>query len=54
MKNRKALIEISNSILPVFLAFVIGGFIIAAIGENPFYTYWILIKKIAFNTKRIC
>lgn len=34
-----------NSILPIFLAFVIGGVVIACMGENPFETYWILLEK---------
>lgn len=51
MKDKKVIYEILNSIIPVFLAFVIGGFIIVALGENPFTTYWILIKKSLLTAK---
>ncbi len=40
-----------NSILPVLLAFVIGGIIILLIGENPVDTYGILLGKSLFTTK---
>lgn len=51
MKNKEMFNNILNSIIPVFLAFIIGGFIIAILGENPFLTYWILIKKSLLTTK---
>ena len=41
-KDGKLTRTILNSILPVILAFVLGGFIILAIGENPLETYGIL------------
>ena len=46
MNKKESIIRnILNSILPIFLAFVIGGVVIACIGENPMETYWILLKK---------
>ncbi len=46
-------VKILNSILPVLLAFFIGGIIIFAIGENPFTTYKIMIEKSLFDMKGI-
>lgn len=40
-----------NSALPVLLAFVIGGIVIAAIGENPIETYGILLRKSLLTPK---
>ncbi|NLG93385.1 MAG: ABC transporter permease [Clostridiales bacterium] len=40
-----------NSILPVLLAFVIGGIVILMIGENPLDTYGILLGKSLFTVK---
>lgn len=40
-----------NSILPVLLAFVVGGIVIAAIGEDPLNTYAILLQKSLFTQK---
>lgn len=40
-----------NSILPVLLAFVVGGIVIVAIGENPFETYAILLEKSLFTSR---
>jgi len=40
-----------NTVLPVFLAFLIGGIAILAIGENPLKTYWILMEKSLFTSK---
>lgn len=40
-----------NSLIPVLLAFVIGGFVIAAIGENPIATYGILLQKSLLTPK---
>jgi ABC-type uncharacterized transport system permease subunit len=40
-----------NSILPVLLAFLIGGIVIMMIGENPFNAYEILLGKSLFTTK---
>lgn len=48
-KKNKAIKVLANSLLPVILAFIIGGIVIAAIGENPFETYWVLIKKSLFT-----
>lgn len=42
---RKVLTNISNVLLPILLAFVIGGIIIALSGNNPFEIYGILIEK---------
>ena len=42
-----------NSVLPVLLAFLIGGIIIVAIGENPLETYWVMIEKSLFDMKGI-
>ncbi|MDD3338255.1 MAG: ABC transporter permease [Lachnospiraceae bacterium] len=39
------IIKIMNCILPVLMAFFVGGIVIAAIGENPFEVYWVLISK---------
>ena len=41
-KKDNLLKAILNSVVPVVLAFVIGAFIILAIGEDPFETYGIL------------
>lgn len=43
--------KILNSIIPILAAFVIGGIIIFAIGENPFEVYGILFSKSLFSTK---
>ena len=40
-----------NSILPVLLAFIVGGIVIVAIGENPFETYAILLEKSLFTSR---
>ncbi len=40
-----------NSILPVLLAFVIGGIVILMIGESPLDTYGILLGKSLFTVK---
>lgn len=40
-----------NSVLPVLLAFLIGGIVIVMIGENPLQTYKILLGKSLFTTK---
>lgn len=34
-----------NILLPILLAFFLGGVIMAIIGSNPFEVYWILIEK---------
>ena len=44
-KKGNILRNIVNSVLPILLAFIIGGIVIACIGENPLETYWILLKK---------
>lgn len=46
-------VKVLNSILPVILAFVVGGIIIAAIGENPLTTYGVMIEKSLFDVKGI-
>ncbi len=47
MSNRagKRLTTLLNCMVPVLLAFVAGGIVVFAIGENPFELYYILIKK---------
>ena len=44
-------ISLLNSVLPVLLAFVIGGVIILLLGENPFETYAIMLEKSLFTAK---
>lgn len=44
-------LKIANSIVPVLLAFLIGGVIIALIGENPLETYRIMLQKSLFTPK---
>nr|WP_319488668.1 ABC transporter permease [uncultured Caproiciproducens sp.] len=51
MKMRNITMRLVNSILPVLLAFVIGGVVILAIGENPLDTYGILLGKSLFTQK---
>lgn len=43
--------KVANTILPVLLAFIIGGIIIAIIGENPIEVFGILFGKSLFTTK---
>lgn len=50
-KKGKVWNQVLNSILPVILAFILGGIVIAAIGENPIETYGILIQKSLFTKK---
>ena len=51
MRKKTLSMDIANSIIPVLLAFIIGGVIIVAIGNNPLTTYWVLIKKSLLTTK---
>lgn len=51
MRLRTIGIRVLNSLIPVVLAFFIGGIIIVAIGENPFSTYGILIRNSLFTPK---
>lgn len=46
--------KIVNTLLPVLLAFLIGGVIIGAIGENPFKVYAIMLGKSLFTAKGFC
>lgn len=48
-KKNKIFEVLINSLLPVILAFFIGGIVILAIGENPIETYWILLDKSLFT-----
>jgi ABC-type uncharacterized transport system permease subunit len=48
-KNNSILKDISNVLFPVITALILGGIIIAAIGENPFLTYSVMIKKSLFS-----
>lgn len=43
--------KLANTVLPVFLAFLIGGIIIAVIGENPFTVFGIMLGKPLFTLK---
>jgi len=47
MNNKAAekLRTVLNCIVPVLLAFFVGGIVILAVGENPFRVYGILIQK---------
>ncbi len=49
IKRDKFIETLLNSLLPVLLAFFIGGIVILMIGENPFETYFILIQKSLFT-----
>ena len=51
MKLKSRAVGLANSVLPVLLAFIIGGIIMIAIGENPFETYGILLGKSLLTTK---
>lgn len=52
MRKKDTLVKaILNSVVPVVLAFVIGAFIILAIGEDPIETYGILIQKSLLSGK---
>ena len=54
MKNRNAILSNIFSILtPVIIALFVGGIIIAAIGEDPFLTYQVMIQKSLFSVKGI-
>lgn len=48
-KNDTILKSILNVVFPVACAFILGGILIAAIGENPFLTYWVMIQKSLFS-----
>ncbi|ACL75436.1 ABC transporter permease [Ruminiclostridium cellulolyticum] len=48
-KNNTLLKNISNVLFPVISALILGGILIAAIGENPFLTYSVMIKKSLFS-----
>lgn len=43
--------KIANSMIPVLLAFLIGGIVIVAIGENPLEAYRIMLGKSLFTVK---
>lgn len=52
MKRKKVVFtNIFNALAPILIAFFAGGIIIAAIGENPFLTYYIMIQKSLFSMK---
>lgn len=42
-----------NSVLPVLLAFVIGGIMILAIGENPLTTYRVMVERSLFSLRGV-
>ena len=52
-KQKKWVLNIGNSILPVLLAFVLGAILMLAIGENPWDVYSIMIGKSLFTAKGI-
>lgn len=43
--------KLINSLLPVLLAFFIGGIVILFVGENPLQTYWLMLGKSLFTLK---
>lgn len=54
MKNRATIIiSIINTLIPIIAALAVGGIVIAAIGENPFTTYMVMIQKSLFSYKGI-
>lgn len=50
-QNNHLGVKALNSVLPVILAFVIGGVIIAAIGENPLTAYQVMIQRSLFSVR---
>ncbi len=50
-KKENVIKTMLNSVLPIVLAFFIGGLIILGIGENPLATYGLLIRKSLFTAK---
>lgn len=53
MRKNKMALSVINSILPVLLAFILGGILILAIGEDPLEVYKIMIEKSLLNGKGI-
>ncbi len=53
MNNKKSVLNLLNSILPVFLALLIGAILILAIGENPVEAYGIMFGKSLFTLRGI-
>ncbi|HBF37654.1 MAG TPA: ABC transporter permease [Firmicutes bacterium] len=54
MKNNHSVISsIYSALIPIVLAFFVGGIIIAVIGEDPFLTYQIMIQKSLFTSQGI-
>lgn len=51
MKQSHIGTKLLNSILPVLLAFTLGGLVIALIGENPFEAYKAMLWKPLFTAK---
>jgi simple sugar transport system permease protein len=51
MKGSQVGVKLLNSVLPVALAFFIGGIIIFAVGENAFTAYRILLGRSLFTVK---
>lgn len=51
MKRLHVGAKLINSLLPVLLAFFIGGIIILIVGENPLETYWLMLGKSLFTAK---
>lgn len=52
-KNDTFLKNLYNVLIPVVGALVLGGILIAAIGEDPFLTYSVMIQKSLFSLKGI-
>ncbi|MEG0229826.1 MAG: ABC transporter permease, partial [Oscillospiraceae bacterium] len=42
-----------NTFLPILVTFIIGGILIASIGQNPLETYWVMVSKSLFSTNGI-
>ncbi|MEG2857565.1 MAG: ABC transporter permease, partial [Clostridia bacterium] len=49
MKSNKLLKSVINTLLPIVVAFLVGGIIILIIGENPFTTYGVMLSKSLFS-----
>ena len=45
--------KIINSVLPVLLAFLIGGIIMVLLGSNPLEVYGVMIRKSLLEMKGI-
>lgn len=50
-RKKETVPKVVNTLLPVLLAFIIGGAVIGAIGENPLEVYGIMLGKSLFTVK---